>query len=423
MKEQEQLIEILKHKGIGPQGSKSLSNEDISNLPFLLYNKECSLITKSTILTALLLLDKNENEEELVKKLNQEIDEIPVELHFLLTKISSNDFQRILLRLIEKQDLTYIDAKQASLLLLDNDTPGYLQASFLEALRLKRETDEENKAFYQYFLNQIDPIIIDCDPIIELGDSFDGVNRNNNYNLFTACLLGTLGYTTTICGNYTVAPKFGITHHQVLEKANKNPRLSRKEILDQLEENNWVYVDQSIFHSQLWDKAQLRTEMVKRPFLATFEKILSPIVSTEGNMIATSYTHAHYKNANIEILKSNPNCKIALNIKGLEGTIQPKHNIKTLIVKLENGKSEELNYAFSDETLLDTSLVSAEETLKQGLDFITNNTNNQAKQYVCNTTIMLLKSFGLMNSETEIYSEIEKAIVSGEVLENWNASL
>lgn len=416
---QNQLVEILKHKGIGPKGSKQLSTENISKVRQLLEEPSCNITTKATFLTALLLLEKNTEEELLVDNLKKNITNLPSELHFLLNKTSNNALEKCILSLINCKDLDEKEAEQLTPLFLSNETPDFLQASFLEALRLKRETDTENRVFYKYFLANISRQIIDCEPIIEIGDSFDGVERNFNFNLFTGCILAALGHKVLLTGNETVAPKKGITHHQILVEANKNPFISIEKSIDQLHKIGVVYIDQSVFDPKLWLKTEMRTHMVKRPFLATFEKILSPICSKEGNLVLTSYTHAHYKNANIEIFKNSPFINKALNIKGLEGTIHPKANVFTPILMLENGKVKETSYSFIGK-LSDTDLeVNCNNTLQIGLDFIEKNSNNIAKDYVTNTVCMLLRALELEEDLDQVSRKIEEVICNNTVADVW----
>lgn len=419
---QEQLVEILRHKGIGPKGSKHISKEECDSAYNLLTNNNCALTTQATFLTALFLLDSDENEKELCDKLTRSED-LNKNLTFLVNHSSNNRLEEIILKAVSRRDLTEKEAREGIELAMTGDTPEHLTASFLEALRLKRETDLENRVFYEYFLNSIQRIECDFPQLIEIGDSYDGVNRNNNYNLFTACLLGALGYKTIISGSKTVAPKNGATHHQILLEANKNPLLSLRDALKELETNNWTYLDQSVFHTELWEERTMRAEMVKRPCLATFEKILSPIINKSGNNIITSYTHAHYKHANIEILKNSPYTRTALNIKGLEGTVTPKHNVSTPVVKWTKETETESNYKFSESTLLETQGLSPKETLKQGLDFIQNNTVNQASQYVKNTCALILTNLEYENSAETIFDKIDSIIHSGEVIKLWNKSL
>lgn len=162
--------------------------------------------------------------------------------------------------------------------------------------------------------------------------------------------------------------------------------------------------------------------MVKRPFIATFEKIASPIVSNKGNYIITSYTHAHYQNANIEILKNNPYCKKAINLKGLEGTVHPKANISTVAMVLdEDNNTTETKHRFVGD-LNNTPIISQEETLKQGIDFLKNNTDNDAKNYVINTCIVILKNFNLITDQNTTINKIEEVIISNKAFDNWTNS-
>lgn len=419
---QEQLVEILRHKGIGPKGSKHISIEECEMVFDLLFDKNCALTTKATFLTALFLLDRDDNETKLVEKLsgNNQLDK---NLLFLVNDEPQNKLEEIILTAIKRTDLNEEKAKQGIELAMAPQTPEYLTASFLEALRLKRETDLENNVFYTYFLNSTKRIECNFAQIIEIGDSYDGVNRNNNYNLFTACVLGALGYKTFISGNKTVAPKNGTTHHQVLLKADKNPFLTLNEAVVELENNNWVYIDQSVFDPALWNEKTMREEMVKRPCLATFEKILSPIFNKTGNDIITSYTHAHYKQANIEILKNSPYTRTALNIKGLEGTVTPKHNVSTPVVKWHKKEVSESNYKFSDLELLGTTDISATEALQQGVAFLKNNSVNQASQYIKNTCALILTNLGYEKTQEEVFNIIEDAINSGKVYDSWQRGL
>ena len=81
----------------------------------------------------------------------------------------------------------------------------------------------------------------------------------------------------------------------------------------------WAYIDQQIYFPELYQLRQLRKEMVKRPFLATFEKLLQPVRAKEGNYIVTGFTHSHYKSEIARQLMEQGLCKKALVLKGSEG--------------------------------------------------------------------------------------------------------
>lgn len=414
---QQKIAEILKHKGIGPQGSKHIPDQEVLELPDLLMHTGCSLTTKATLLTALLLLDPSTQELEVLERLKTTYLQLPIQLHFFFQPHSEHPLEQLILQLTQHQDLTEAQAKLGVETAFDKNCPAHLCAAFLEGLRLKRETDLENQTFYKYFLSQTKRIKTNRPFLIEIGDSYDGVNRNNNYNLFTALVLASLDYPTLLTGNQTVAPKMGNTHHQILSAAGKNPLISLEKAKEQLENTFWAYVDQAIYYPELWQQAQMRKEMIKRPFIATFEKILSPFTGIYGNYVVTSYTHAHYKQANITILKNNPYCKEALNIKGLEGTISPKHNVSVPVIKMTDG--EESSYRFDTDQLPDAQ-IGVEACLAQGLDFITNNTDNQAKSYVRNTVALVLIHLGFEKDREVLFQKIDAVVENGTVLNKWN---
>lgn len=56
------LEELLKKKGIGPEGSKSMKIDELNELVHLFQDSAISLTTKATILTALLMLPPTEVE-------------------------------------------------------------------------------------------------------------------------------------------------------------------------------------------------------------------------------------------------------------------------------------------------------------------------------------------------------------------------
>lgn len=414
---QEKIAEILKHKGIGPQGSKHIPAGEVIEIPDLLMNNSCALTTKATLLTALLLLDPSADELEMLNRLKTTYVELPAGLHFFFQPSPADPLEQLILKLIQNEDLTEAQAKLGVETAFDPNCPAHLCAAFLEGLRLKRETDLENQTFYKYFLAKTKRIKTNRPFIIEIGDSYDGVNRNNNYNLFTAVVLASLDYPTLLSGNQTVAPKMGNTHHQILSAAGKNPLIGLEKAKEQLENTFWVYVDQAIYYPELWRQAQMRKEMIKRPFIATFEKILSPFTGIYGNYVVTSYTHAHYKQANITILKNNPYCREALNIKGIEGTVSPKHNVSVPVIKMTD--AEESNYRF-DSDQLPNAPISIESCLAQGLDFITNNTDNQAKSYVRNTVALILIHLGFEKDRKTVFQKIDAVIENGTALSKWN---
>jgi hypothetical protein len=294
---QEKLELLLKKKGIGPEGSKSLNEIELSTINSLFVDPEVSLTTKATLLTALLLLKPNENEAEWIYNLKKNPGSIlPTELLGFLNE-SSDPFLNLIKKLILKKELSEEECLQGMNFLFDANAPEYLKGAFLEGERLKRESFIENKVFFNYLYDKIPHFEIDIPILIDICDSYDGSNRSKNFTLFTAALLGSAGFPVIVHGVKETAPKFGHTSHQILIEAGKNPFTTHEEVINNLKNHDigWAYIDQKIYFKELYGLQKLRKEMVKRPFLATFEKLLQPIRVKSGNYIVTGFTHPHYK--------------------------------------------------------------------------------------------------------------------------------
>lgn len=334
---QSRLAELLKRKGIGPAGSKSLKQEELEELTYLFTHQEVSLTTKASMLTALLLLEPTAPEALFLDALMANpSDKLPTELLPYLQKHSSHPYLHLILKNIQKQDLSSEECDLAMQYFF-GDTPAYLQASFLEAQRLKRETFIENSHFFDAFWHRTKRETTQLPVVVDIANSYDGHVRTKNYALLTSLLLAKLKIPTLIHGLEKVAPKNGLTLHQLLKALGKTPRMTLTEAKEQLETEAWAYVDQATFFPTLHDKVKMREEMVKRPFIATFEKLLQPIRATEGNHLVTAYTHKHYKQEVPKLLQHQGKCRKAIVWKGEEGSTQlPLHKASEYV--LVNGE-------------------------------------------------------------------------------------
>jgi anthranilate phosphoribosyltransferase len=422
--EQELLEELLKKKGIGPEGSKSLKGEELARLIDLLLNKKVSLTTKATMLTALLTLIPTDLEKEWIDKVKRNPSQyLPSELvEFILP--STHPFLSLIKKVIEHNELTEEEAKFGMTYLLDPQTPDYLKASFLEAERLKRESFNENKIFFQCLFSSANRIETTQFPIIDICDNYDGSNRSYNFSIFTAAVLAAIGYKVVLHGVDRVAPKQGFTTHQILNCAGKNPCISLGQAKQQLEEAHigWAYVDQSISFPTLYQFKKMRKEMVKRPFLATFEKLLQPIHSTKGNYIVTGYTHPHYKQEVVNQLKHQGKSAKAIVIKGVEGSSHMSLSKETSCV-IFNGTSiheakltPELYGLHTLEQKIDKT-ISAEDSFIEGVKALRGE-RNYARENILYLASVILDTFELKTKE-EIVGHLSAAIDSGKAVEHW----
>jgi anthranilate phosphoribosyltransferase len=217
------------------------------------------------------------------------------------------------------------------------------------------------------------------------------------------------------------APKEGLTHHAILKKGGKNPYVSVEEAAAQLADPSigWAYLDQSVVDPKVHAMRQMRREMVKRPFLATFEKMLQPI-RAQKNYLLTQYTHKHYKLEIAKLVQNHCSFEAALHIKGIEGTsmINPTDTEAVFITPSEV-KELTLNgthWGFS-QPLKKLEKASPWYVHAIGMSLI-NTGDHDYSEFITYQCVAILHHLLGVDPKTAVY-EVQQAIASGEALSRW----
>ena len=321
------LREALRRKGIGPKGSKKLPKAMLQQVLPMLSEADTNRTTAAAFWTACLLLDNSEEEEQYIAPVKQQPDRFLLpELQALtsdgLRRQYSVEFLSIIRKLIERRDLSIAEAQNAMEYFWNDSIPEWMKGAFLQAERIKRESFEENFVFLHSLWGQGQHMEVDLPSLVDLCDSYDGTNRSYHLTPFVAALLGALGVPTILHGIESLGPKYGITSAQILRHAGKSTTNSLLQAKANLlnPDIHWCYIDQSVSFSELFDMRQLRHDMVKRPFLATFDKLLQPIHNRRGNIVITGYVHAHYRSELIKLLSLHNQSQMAFNLRTIEGS-------------------------------------------------------------------------------------------------------
>ncbi len=197
-------------------------------------------------------------------------------------------------------------------------------AIFLIALRMKRETDDENKGILDGIRDNAISIVADVDEVLDLSDPYNGYNRSLPAAPFLPAVLAACGVATVSHGVETMSPKFGITHHRVLNAAGKNISLSVQQAADQLSDRDtgWAYVDQKAYCPALHDLTALRSNIVKRQAITTVEVLTGPIRGKNKTHYMSGYVHKPYTRV-YAMLARHADFDSCLMIRGVEGGIIP----------------------------------------------------------------------------------------------------
>jgi anthranilate phosphoribosyltransferase len=214
------------------------------------------------------------------------------------------------------KDLTEAEAEDALNLILDDEVSKVRAGVFLIAARMKLETLPENIGYWRALQNHVVPVTVDLDQLLQIADPFDGFQRIPYFGFYAIPVIAQLGLPVYGHSALPLPPKFGITFEDILQKHYKVAE--GKQRLALLEKYQFGYLSTADTLPQLEALRSLRTEIIKRPMLATLEKILFPIKARK-NILATTYFHRGYETALTEIGKLSQFDKVIVG-NGMEGT-------------------------------------------------------------------------------------------------------
>ena len=231
------------------------------------------------------------------------------------------------------KDLDREGAREAMTLCLQRSASDIQIATFLIAERLKRETTEENLGFLDALQDASTIVKTSAPEVVSLCDPHDGFIRAPHFAPVTAAILAACGLPTVVNGALTLAPKNGITPRQVMTHMGfkldiGDGTASVERASERLATRGIAYVDVEDFCPSLSALNEIRTEMAKRPFLATLEKLITPIRGSETTHIVAGWVHSGYETLLTELMRERGMASTLL-IRSVEGHIDPKVHVTT----------------------------------------------------------------------------------------------
>ncbi len=195
---------------------------------------------------------------------------------------------------------------------------------YLIALRMKRETDDENLGTLQAILDATQRATAELETLVDVADPYDGYTRGLPVSPFLPAVLAALGLPAFSHGLETVGPKYGITHRKVLRAAGVDVDRTPEAVAAQLAdpELGWGYVDQSRFCPALHALLPLRERIVKRPVITTVEVLAHPIRARGKTHFLSGYVHKPYPRI-YALLARHAGFDSMLLVRGVEGGIVP----------------------------------------------------------------------------------------------------
>ena len=109
------------------------------------------------------------------------------------------------------------EAYRSMLDILKGEVDPVRSAIFLIALRMKRETMDENLGVHDAIIETTKTENINIETLINISDPYDGFSRNIPSSIFLMPVLAELGYPILSHGVESVGPKYGCTHNLILK--------------------------------------------------------------------------------------------------------------------------------------------------------------------------------------------------------------
>jgi anthranilate phosphoribosyltransferase len=240
------------------------------------------------------------------------------------------------------KDISQDEARDGMLAILHGEIDDVQTAIFLIALRMKRETNEENKGVLEAILRHSLNCQANVEELVSLADPYDGMNRNLPVAPMIPAILAACGLPCISHGLDAVGPKFGVTHRHVLEAAGIDVNMGLKEAKNRLEDPRigWAYLDQKVFCPGLHDLTQLRQRIIKRQVLTTVEVLAKPISAKHKTHLVTGYVHKPYP-AKYATLARFAQFQSCLLIRGTEGGVVPSLRQSSMMFRYQDLGEEE----------------------------------------------------------------------------------
>ncbi|WP_078119925.1 anthranilate phosphoribosyltransferase [Thiosocius teredinicola] len=222
------------------------------------------------------------------------------------------------------KDISQEEARLGMQGVLNGEIDPVRAGIFLIALRMKRETRDENRGVLQAILDTRKVATAPVNEVVDIADPYDGYNRTIPASPFLAPLLAECGIPAFSHGLNAVGPKYGVTHRHVLAAAGIDVDLDSNTAAARLGDPaiGWAYVDQANYAPGLHDLIELRQRMIKRSVITTVEVLASPIVGRQKTHFVTGYVHKPYPPVYADLARV-AGFDSAIIVRGVEGGVIP----------------------------------------------------------------------------------------------------
>jgi len=222
------------------------------------------------------------------------------------------------------KDISRKEAHLGTKAIIENHIDPIQVGIFFIALRMKRESMDENIGVLDAVLETTKRVTAEVDDVVDIGDPYDGYTRCLPTAPFLGPLLAELGVHVVSHGLDRVGPKYGVTARHILQAAGVPVDLTPQQAAARLTNPalGWTYIDQAQSNPGLHNLVGMRAQMIKRQVLTTVEVLSKPIAGKKKTHFITGFVHKPYPPIYAALARVS-GFETACIIRGVEGGVVP----------------------------------------------------------------------------------------------------
>ncbi|CAN5678096.1 hypothetical protein BH09BAC4_BH09BAC4_15520 [soil metagenome] len=313
----------IKHIGIGKYGSKPLPPDLLAECRIALTDPMTHPLQRGAFLGALLAKGPTPEEKTLEEVIGKGAFSHPT---FFINKVCPDlpgGLLPIATKLVRCANLQVTEAQQLGNYLFGEGECETFRGLAASIMRVRHETNEEYhglmRAAEETFTPGFGPISCADRPLIQLAEPFDGVENSYLTTPLLAQFFQKRGYGAISLVGRSGGPKFTLNALDLYMHLGCQFLQSNHELDTPLGQFGWV-LDQKALSPALNQWVDRRQVILKRPFLATLEKVLNPC---HARVLVTSVFHITYQMKMAELAMLAGFDAVIVLKRGLEGSLAP----------------------------------------------------------------------------------------------------
>jgi len=309
--------------GIGKHGSKDLPEALVTEILEELQSGKVNPLQTGVFFGALAAKGAAAHENRLEAFLGDGVLRDPAKLYQSLCPDSPEPVREMGVKLLSKLPLDRQEAEQLGDYLLSHSPGETFRGMAASVLRIRYETEEEYLGLIRAAEGTYTAGFRSPAPgpktVVQLAEPFDGVEHSYLITPLLAHFLQEQGYLAVSAVGRSGGPKLALNLLDLYEALPPAYLTDNEQLREAPPAYGWALHQQHLSPAlDAW--TERRRQMLKRPFLATMEKVLNPC---RASVLITSVFHITYLEKMVRLADMTGFTGVIVLKRGLEGTLAP----------------------------------------------------------------------------------------------------